>query len=105
MLKAMENVRVVNGLEYKIQTSTFKVVCQEFATLCRDSPVLCSYDLVCNGQVSYVLDTEDLFHRRKRQCVHRLQGSQTQALSSRVGRFHKWLDVHERYSFLCLLLW
>ncbi|CAN6801239.1 unnamed protein product [Brassica oleracea var. botrytis] len=65
LCKAMEGVEVVNGLECKMSCSSYKV--------------------------SYVLDTEDFFHRKKKKkkIEHILQ----QRNKDRVERFHRFLSA------------
>ncbi|KAL1205946.1 Paired amphipathic helix protein Sin3-like 2 [Cardamine amara subsp. amara] len=59
--KAMEGVDVINGLECKMSCSSYKI--------------------------SYVLDTEDFFHRKKKQ-------KKSQNLSQkRIERFHKFISA------------
>ncbi|KAL1211316.1 Paired amphipathic helix protein Sin3-like 1 [Cardamine amara subsp. amara] len=64
LCKAMEGVEVVNGLECKMSCSSYKI--------------------------SYVLDTEDFFHRKKKK-------NKTEQLSQhnkdRVGKFHRFLSA------------
>ncbi|KAJ0244664.1 Paired amphipathic helix protein Sin3-like 1 [Hirschfeldia incana] len=65
LCKVMEGVEVVNGLECKMSCSSYKV--------------------------SYVLDTEDFFHRKKKKkkTEHLLQ----QRNKDRVERFHRFLSA------------
>ncbi|ESQ49942.1 hypothetical protein EUTSA_v10019899mg [Eutrema salsugineum] len=64
LCKAMEGVEAVNGLECKMSCSSYKV--------------------------SYVLDTEDFFHRKKKKkkTKHLLQSNK-----DRVERFHRFLSA------------
>ncbi|CAH8340496.1 unnamed protein product [Eruca vesicaria subsp. sativa] len=66
LCKAMEGVQLVNGLECKMSCSSYKV--------------------------SYVLDTEDVFHRKKKK---KKTGhlSQQQRNKDRVERFHRFLSA------------
>ncbi|KAF2614374.1 hypothetical protein F2Q70_00007440 [Brassica cretica] len=67
--KAMEGVEVINGLECKMSCSSYKI--------------------------SYVLDTEDFFHRKKKKQKkpsHEKSSSEQRKLY-RVERFHKFLSA------------
>ncbi|ESQ41476.1 hypothetical protein EUTSA_v10012461mg [Eutrema salsugineum] len=68
--KAMEGVEVINGLECKMSCSSYKI--------------------------SYVLDTEDFFHRKKKQKksenLSQDKSSQQRKLD-RIERFHKFLSA------------
>ncbi|KAL0709525.1 hypothetical protein Bca4012_016503 [Brassica carinata] len=71
--KAMEGVEVINGLECKMSCSSYKI--------------------------SYVLDTEDFFHRKKNKKQKKSENSSQDISSSqqrklyRIERFHKFLSA------------
>ncbi|XP_013638204.1 PREDICTED: paired amphipathic helix protein Sin3-like 1 isoform X3 [Brassica oleracea var. oleracea] len=65
LCKAMEGVEVVNGLECKMSCSSYKV--------------------------SYVLDTEDFFHRKKKK--KKIEHISQQRNKDRVERFHRFLSA------------
>jgi paired amphipathic helix protein Sin3a len=64
--KAMEGVQVINGLECKMSCSSYKI--------------------------SYVLDTEDFFHRKKKQKKSN-NLSLAKLSQNRIARFHKFLSA------------
>ncbi|CAN7113330.1 unnamed protein product [Brassica rapa subsp. narinosa] len=66
LCKAMEGVEVVNGLECKMSCSSYKV--------------------------SYVLDTEDFFHRKKKK-KKKIEHISQQRNKDRVERFHRFLSA------------
>ncbi|CDY28682.1 BnaCnng05680D [Brassica napus] len=66
LCKAMEGVEVVNGLECKMSCSSYKV--------------------------SYVLDTEDFFHRKKKK-KKKIEHISQQRSKDRVERFHRFLSA------------
>lgn len=68
MAKAMHNVFVANGLECKISCKTSKV--------------------------SYVLDTEDLLFRRKKNRRDSANTLSDNLISRRVLKFRRWIDCH-----------
>ncbi|CAH2072717.1 unnamed protein product [Thlaspi arvense] len=69
--KAMESVEVINGLECKMSCSSYKI--------------------------SYVLDTEDFFHRKKKKQKKSENSSQDKSSQQRkldrIERFHKFLSA------------
>ncbi|CAH8361113.1 unnamed protein product [Eruca vesicaria subsp. sativa] len=70
--KAMEGVEVINGLECKMSCSSYKI--------------------------SYVLDTEDFFHRKRKKQKKSENSSHDRSLSQqrklyRIERFHKFLSA------------
>ncbi|KAJ0260964.1 Paired amphipathic helix protein Sin3-like 2 [Hirschfeldia incana] len=74
--KAMEGVEVINGLECKMSCSSYKI--------------------------SYVLDTEDFFHRKKKKKQEKSENSSHDNSSSqqrklyKIERFHKFLSAFSR---------
>lgn len=97
---AMEDVRMVNGLECKMACNSSKVFILRIFNLKLVFVALIFHflewkfsNLVSVWQISYVLDTEDFFYRVRRKKRNLSNSGPSQRYQERVQRFHRFLEA------------